>query len=187
MIRVLWAIYLTLPGVPLIYYGDEIGMRYQPLKSKDGGYQRTGSRTPMQWDNTRNNGFSTTEGELYLPVEGIESPYTVAAQQADPHSIYYTVRELMHLKRMLACLRATSDFKVLHTGKFRDGNPFIYRRSSNTDELVAVILPRRQEIKIKMKKYLKGGEYQCLLQNAAYDGETLTCTGTSYAVFYRAK
>lgn len=187
MIRVLWAIYLTLPGVPLIYYGDEIGMRYQPLKSKDGGYHRTGSRTPMQWDNTINNGFSTTDGALYLPVEGPDSPYTVAAQQADPSSIYHTVRALVHLKRTLACLRATAGFKVLHTGRRGDGNPFIYRRSSATDELVAVILPRGRQMEIDMKKYLKGGTYESILQNAAYDGRILSCRGTSYAVFYRSK
>lgn len=187
MIRVLWAIYLTLPGVPLIYYGDEIGMRYQPLKSKDGGYHRTGSRTPMQWDNTINNGFSTTDGALYLPVEGPDSPYTVAAQQADPSSIYHTVRALVHLKRTLACLHATAGFKVLHTGRRGDGNPFIYRRSSATDELVAVILPRGRQMEIDMKKYLKDGTYESILQNAAYDGRILSCRGTSYAVFYRSK
>ncbi len=185
MIRVLWAVYLTLPGVPLIYYGDEIGMRYQPLKSKDGGYQRTGSRTPMQWDNTKNNGFSTTDGELYLPVEGGDSPYTVAAQAADERSIYHTVKKLVRLKRTLGCLRATADFKVLHTGKHLDGNPFIYRRSCGTDELVAVILPRKQKMQILMKKYLKGARYNCLLQNASFDGKTLSCSGTSYAVFWR--
>ena len=185
MIRVLWATYLTLPGVPLIYYGDEIGMRYQPLKSKDGGYQRTGSRTPMQWDNTKNNGFSTTEGELYLPVEGVDSPYTVAAQAADERSIYHTVKKLVRLKRTLGCLRATADFKVLHTGRHCDGNPFIYRRSCGTDELIAVILPRKQKMQISMKKYLKGGQYACLLQNASFDGQTLSCSGTSYAVFWR--
>ena len=187
MIRVLWAIYLTLPGVPLIYYGDEIGMRYQPLKSKDGGYQRTGSRTPMQWDNTKNNGFSAADGELYLPVEGINSPYTAAAQMAQEHSIYHTVRELVALKRSLGCLRASADFKVLCTGRRFDGNPFIYRRSCDADELVAVILPRRQKMQISMKKYLKGGQYACLLQNAAFDGQTLACSGTSYAVFWRKK
>lgn len=187
MIKVLWAAYLTLPGVPLIYYGDEIGMRYQPLKSKDGGYQRTGSRTPMQWDNTRNLGFSTTEGELYLPVEGPDSPYTVAAQKADPGSIYHLVERLVHLKRRLHCLRATADFKVLSTGRGCSGNPFIYRRTSAQDELVAVILPRPQRMIIPMKKYLRGGEYGSIVQNAAFDGATLTCEGTSFAVFYRSK
>ena len=42
---------LTMPGVPFIYYGDEIGMRsLDGLPSKEGGYGRTGARTPMQWD-----------------------------------------------------------------------------------------------------------------------------------------
>jgi glycosidase len=62
---------LTLPGVPFIYYGDEIGM-HSPvgLKSKEGGYGRTGARTPMQWDSTPNAGFSSASKEqLYLPVE----------------------------------------------------------------------------------------------------------------------
>ena len=74
MIKVLWASYLTLPNVPLIYYGDEIGMRYIPLKSRDGGYHRTGSRTPMQWNNGKNLGFSNTDGELYLPVDSEKHP-----------------------------------------------------------------------------------------------------------------
>ncbi len=49
----------TMPGAPFLYYGDEIGMRYRWLPTKEGGYHRTGSRTPMQWDNGRNMGFSS--------------------------------------------------------------------------------------------------------------------------------
>ncbi len=66
------AFYLTMPGVPFIYYGDEIGMHYMNgLPTKEGGYQRTGTRTPMQWDETKNLGFSEAEEDaLYLPVEG---------------------------------------------------------------------------------------------------------------------
>lgn len=59
-----------MPGVPFIYYGDEIGMRYRDLPSKEGGYTRTGSRTPMQWDSSRNHGFSQAAADaLYLPVD----------------------------------------------------------------------------------------------------------------------
>lgn len=59
-----------LPGAPFIYYGDELGMRYRPLPSKEGGYTRTGSRTPMQWDDGANLGFSQAAAEaLYLPVD----------------------------------------------------------------------------------------------------------------------
>ena len=42
----------AMPGVPFLYYGDEIGMRYRALPGKEGGYVRTGSRTPMQWVRT---------------------------------------------------------------------------------------------------------------------------------------
>lgn len=67
-LKLFYLILLTLPGIPFIYYGDEIGMKWVDLYSKDGGYQRTGSRTPMQWNDSKNAGFSETEGELYLPV-----------------------------------------------------------------------------------------------------------------------
>ncbi len=60
-LRVIFTFLLTWPGVPFIYYGDEIGMRYLPgLASKEGGYGRTGSRTPMQWGDGPNADFSTS-------------------------------------------------------------------------------------------------------------------------------
>lgn len=186
MIKVLWAAYLTLPGIPLIYYGDEIGMRYQPLKSKDGGYHRTGARTPMQWDNSKNLGFSNTDGELYLPVESTSSPYTVEAQERDEASILNTVRKLMKLKKAYTCFNAKASFKPLNTGHKKDGNPFVYKRESETDEAVVVILPRKRNMKINMKKYLRNG-YDFILQNAELKEGVLECFGTSYAIFYRKK
>ncbi|MCQ2385672.1 MAG: alpha-amylase family glycosyl hydrolase, partial [Clostridia bacterium] len=64
-----FAFLLSLPTVPLLYYGDEIGMSFTPGLNKDGGYIRTGSRTPMQWTGDRNAGFSAgSEESLYLPV-----------------------------------------------------------------------------------------------------------------------
>ena len=50
--KLAFAFLLTMPGAPFIYYGDEIGMRYvEGLTSVEGGYERTGARSPMQWDN----------------------------------------------------------------------------------------------------------------------------------------
>jgi len=74
-LKVIFTFLLTFPVIPFIYYGDEIGMRYiEGLRSKEGGYARTGSRTPMQWDNSPNAGFSTASSEqLYLPMKGISS------------------------------------------------------------------------------------------------------------------
>jgi maltose alpha-D-glucosyltransferase/alpha-amylase len=57
-LKVLYTFLLTWPQLPFIYYGDEIGMRYVAgLTSKEGGFERTGSRTPMQWDDTALCGF----------------------------------------------------------------------------------------------------------------------------------
>ena len=66
-----FAFLLTMPGCPFIYYGDEIGMRYMDgMPSKEGGYDRTGSRTPMQWDHSANAGFSSAApANLYLPID----------------------------------------------------------------------------------------------------------------------
>lgn len=63
-IELLYAILLTLPGAPVIYYGDEIGMG-------DNIYlgDRNGVRTPMHWNENRNAGFSETKpSRLYAPV-----------------------------------------------------------------------------------------------------------------------
>ena len=70
------AFLLTWGSVPCIYYGDEIGMRYLPgLPDVEGSicnpaYNRSGCRTPMQWDAGPNAGFSTADpARLYLPID----------------------------------------------------------------------------------------------------------------------
>ncbi len=95
-LRLAYATLFTLPGAPFVYYGDEIGMRYLPLPTKEGGYFRTGSRTPMQWDGTANHGFSTAAADaLYLPVDTADDAPTVEAQQADPNSLLHAVKSLL--------------------------------------------------------------------------------------------
>ena len=48
-ISLAYGMVFTMPGIPFLYYGDEIGMHYRDIPTKEGGYRRTGSRTPMQW------------------------------------------------------------------------------------------------------------------------------------------
>ena len=85
--KLAYATLLMLPGAPFIYYGDELGMRYRPLPSKEGGYTRTGSRTPMQWDDGANLGFSQAAAEaLYLPVDPAEDAPTVERAMANKDS-----------------------------------------------------------------------------------------------------
>jgi maltose alpha-D-glucosyltransferase/alpha-amylase len=80
-LKVVFAFLLTMPGLPIIYYGDEIGMRCLKLPSKEGGYDRTGSRTPMQWTAGHKAGFSSAPAEkLYLPVDPAPRAPNVADQ-----------------------------------------------------------------------------------------------------------
>lgn len=125
------AFLLTMPGVPFIYYGDEIGMRYiAGQKTVEGGYTRTGSRTPMQWDGTKNLGFSDADPEkLYIPVDSDKNAPTVEAQEKDPESLLSTVRALTALRRTHEDLQADGSFKVMIADKYQ---PFVYRRGSLT-------------------------------------------------------
>ena len=106
---------MTLPGVPFLYYGDEIGMRYQQeLPTKEGGYTRTGSRTPMQWDNGPNKGFSQAGSKaLYLPVDSRPDAPDVRSQEGDPDSLLETFRSLTALKAREPGLLADACFETL--------------------------------------------------------------------------
>lgn len=117
--RIAFALLLLMPGVPFLYYGDEIGMRMQDLVSIEGGYQRTGARTPMQWNTKPNLGFSTASAEqLYLPIDHRDDAPTVAAQEADTASILHCVRHIIAVRHANRCLQADADTQVV----FADDN-----------------------------------------------------------------
>lgn len=81
-------------------------------------------RTPMQWDDTPNAGFSTAPADrLYLPVDPDANRPTVAAQQADPDSLLNLVRRLIALRRATPDLGPAGSTEVLH-----DGYPLAYVR-----------------------------------------------------------
>jgi len=121
----------TLPGIPFIYYGDEIGMRHAyGLASREGGYERTGVRTPMQWDNGPNAGFSSAEpSQLYLPVETNPGNRTVTAAERDQDSVLHFVRRLVQLRKCFPALGSDGDFQCVYAegGAY----PFVFERSAN--------------------------------------------------------
>jgi maltose alpha-D-glucosyltransferase/alpha-amylase len=110
-IELMNALLLSLPGTPVIYYGDEIGMG-------DNIYlgDRNGVRTPMQWSGDRNAGFSTANRQrLYLPVildpEYHFEAVNVEAQEANPQSLLSWMRRIIGLrKRYQAFGRGTIEF-----------------------------------------------------------------------------
>jgi maltose alpha-D-glucosyltransferase/alpha-amylase len=94
-----YGLLLSLPGTPIIYYGDEIGMG-------DNIYlgDRDGVRTPMQWSGDRNGGFSRADfAQLYLPplmdpVYGFQA-VNVEAQQRSESSMLQWVRRFLGVRR----------------------------------------------------------------------------------------
>jgi maltose alpha-D-glucosyltransferase/alpha-amylase len=98
-IELLNAILFSLPGTPIVYYGDEIGMG-------DNIYlgDRFGVRTPMQWSPDRNAGFSTAPPQrLHLPVI-TDARYhyesvNVEIQQDDPNSLLWWMSQLINLRK----------------------------------------------------------------------------------------
>ena len=98
-IELLNSLLLSLPGTPIIYYGDEIGMG-------DNIYlgDRNGVRTPMQWSGDRNGGFSRADpARLYAPRSWIRStairPINVEAQERSPFSLLNWMRRTDRLRR----------------------------------------------------------------------------------------
>jgi maltose alpha-D-glucosyltransferase/alpha-amylase len=132
----------TWPSLPTIYYGDEIGMRYiEDLPDKEGSIltplnNRTGSRTPMQWDDSLNAGFSTAPADqLYLPIDPDPARPTVAAQRADEGSLLHLVRRLIALRKATPALGPDGSLDVLH-----EGYPLVYTRGGTH---LVVVNPRR--------------------------------------------
>ena len=125
---------LSLPGTPVLYYGDEIGMGdnvYLP--------DRDGVRTPMQWSADRNAGFSRANPQrLYLPIitdpEYHYEAFNVEAQEASPNSL------LWWTKRTIAVAKKN---KVLGTGGIEFLHPennkiLAYLRSSENKHVLVV-------------------------------------------------
>jgi maltose alpha-D-glucosyltransferase/alpha-amylase len=107
-IELMNALLFSLPGVPVIYYGDEIGMG-------DNFYlgDRNGVRTPMQWSGDRNAGFSRANPQrLYLPVI-IDPEYhyeaiNVETQQNNPHSLLWWMKRALAQRKQSRALGSGS-------------------------------------------------------------------------------
>jgi maltose alpha-D-glucosyltransferase/alpha-amylase len=135
----------SLPGTPVLYYGDEIGMG-------DNIYlgDRNGVRTPMQWSGGRNAGFSQANPQrLYLPVI-IDPEYhfeviNVEAQQNNPHSLLWWMKHLIALRKQhRAFSRGTLEFVAPDNGKIlaflrRDAPALEGNGAAGHDKIVLVV------------------------------------------------
>jgi maltose alpha-D-glucosyltransferase/alpha-amylase len=98
-IELMKSLLFAMPGTPVLYYGDEIGMGDNIFLG-----DRDGVRTPMQWSADRNAGFSQANSQrLYLPIN-IDPEYhyeaiNVEAQQNNPHSLLWWMKRMIALRK----------------------------------------------------------------------------------------
>ena len=133
-IKLMNSLLLSMPGSPILYYGDEIGMGDNVFIG-----DRNGVRTPMQWSPDRNAGFSRADPQqLYLPpimdpIYGYQS-INVEAQSRDPSSL------LSWTKRMLAVRKTSQAFGRGLRRFLKPGNRKIlaYLREYRDDTILCV-------------------------------------------------
>jgi alpha-glucosidase len=106
--KLMAGLYLTLRGSPIIYYGEEIGMKTTPPTRKEDvkdpigrtGWPkekgRDGQRTPMQWDESENAGFS--KAAPWLPVPPTAKAHNVADESKDPDSVLVFYKKVLRLR-----------------------------------------------------------------------------------------
>jgi maltose alpha-D-glucosyltransferase/alpha-amylase len=128
----LHAMFLSLPGAPIIYYGDEIGMG-DNIWLPD----RHGCRTPMQWTADPHGGFTTTD-EPYLPANSDDEygyqHVNVASQENDPESYLSLTRFLLQTRQSQAALRR-GDFAYVETGNTA---VLAYRRTVDGESILCL-------------------------------------------------
>jgi maltose alpha-D-glucosyltransferase/alpha-amylase len=188
-LELIMAFGLTMPGVPFLYYGNEIGMRQLDNQPQiEGCYKpRAGARSPMQWTDGKNLGFSTAEpAQLYLPVDPAPDAPNVAAQQNDPNSLLNRVRRLIALKHTEPALAAYADFQPVYAKA--DTYPFAYTRSAGGETLLIVFNPAARISTARFDlpsavqgwKLLAGSEIH---PNAAGPTVSITVPGQTYAIY----
>lgn len=140
-LKAIFAFLMTMPGIPCIYNGDEIGMRHiTGLPSKEGGYGRTGARTPMQWTSGRNAGFSTAARQnLYLPIDPLPDRPNITSQEKDSGSLLNFIRALSKLRRESEALGPLGEFEPIYakSGKY----PLVYLRRAGQKNYLVVLNP----------------------------------------------
>ncbi len=143
--KLMAAFYLTLRGTPIMYYGEELGMENNDAKRREDvrdpigrlGWPvekgRDGERTPMQWSDSRNAGFSTAPP--WLPVPASYKTHNVASESKDPNSVlefYRKVLALRHTNKVLL----DGNYVALNTD---DPNVLSYLRSYHGDSVLVAL------------------------------------------------
>lgn len=190
-LELIFAFQMTFPNIPFIYYGDEIGMRQLPLENiaaVEGAYgSRAGNRTPMQWDNSRNYGFSTAQTQtLYLPQDAGKDAPTVENYENTKTSLIHKVRAMITMRKNEPALFPDAAYTEVYAKPY--SYPFVFSRGSVDSEQILVVLnPSIKPVTIniavpglnKAKKLMGDG----VKINCKSGYTSVSCDSRSYSVF----
>lgn len=183
------ALGITLPGIPFIYYGNEIGMKQlYDLPQIEGSYNpRAGARSPMQWTAGKNLGFSTAASEkLWLPVDTAVNAPTVQSNEKDKNSLLNRIKKLISLKHSEPALAAYSEFTPLYAKT--NTYPFIFSRANGKEVIMVIMNPIAKTSEATFEVKTAGSVFTLLAGkklNISKSGTTVKVKveGQSYAVY----
>lgn len=153
---------LTLPGMAFIYNGDEIGMKnghipdymvQDPQAAR--GLGRDPARTPMQWEPTRNAGFSIAH-DTWLPINEDYPTRNIESQWRDRHSFLWLYHQLCQLRNKSQALKY-GDIRVI---ELDSDEVFAYSRSAGRKSHVVVVNFSDRPAAVRLPKDVKLGKLQ---------------------------
>ena len=186
-LKVAMTFLLTMPGIPFIYYGDEIGLKQNPkAPSTDGSGFRAGCRIPMLWDGTANAGFSTAPIEkIYIPQDTDPIRMTVEKAEADPQSLLHYVRRLLKLRNEHPALGADASWRLVSS--LDQPYPMVYEREFAGERCYVVINPSAKQVTAAIpsessKPQLIGGFYKKCTYKQNKSGDVIIISPVSAAI-----
>lgn len=181
--KIAFAFLLSMPGAPFIYYGDEIGMNYvEGLTSVEGGYNRTGSRSPMQWDDSLNAGFSTAAPDkLYIRQDDAPDRPNAEAQMRDENSLRSEIKRLIEVRQAHTALQSKGEIEFVYVEK--NAYPFVYLRKSHDEQILVILNPSDKEVTFTCDYEPKEAVYS-FGKKVRTEGKNITVPAQS-AGFYR--
>ena len=170
--KLLALLQFTMRAVPCVYYGEEIGMTNGKISLKNGkdpmvniyswvpqfiadllpvGINRDNCRTPMQWNNQKNAGFSVAE-KTWLPVNKDVEKRNVDLQLTDKDSLLNVFKKLLHLRKNSSALNS-GKIEIVHTG---NKNILAFIRSFEEEKLLVLINFCNSKVTVNINLPVKG-------------------------------
>ena len=125
-------------------------MKYIPgSPDVEGSRTRSGTRTPMQWDDSKNAGFTLAETKkIYIPQDPDPNRPTVAKEDKDPNSQLNYVRKLLTLRASSTALGNDGEWKFISDPA--KPYPMIYMRSKGSERYLILINPSGSKVKAEL-------------------------------------